>query len=139
MVLLTDEKELEATNDEDLLFSATIGGFVAQNFEQVLQVVDVISQEFGYIDPKIFWEKLDNFREELFDNNAMKYTAGTIAVTSLAATAGYVFWMIKGGYLLAGMVSSLPAWQFLDPLPIFDNLSGGCWKEEDEDVEDMFE
>jgi hypothetical protein len=27
-------------------------------------------------------------------------------------------WLLRGGMLLASLLSSMPAWQFLDPLPI---------------------
>ncbi len=40
--------------------------------------------------------------------------------------------MIKGGYLLAGIISQLPAWQFMDPLPIYDAVAGGYWEDEEE-------
>jgi hypothetical protein len=55
----------------------------------------------------------------------MNYSAGTVAVTSMAVTAGYIFWMMKGGYMLASVMSQLPAWQSIDPLPIFDAVAGG--------------
>jgi hypothetical protein len=45
-------------------------------------------------------------------------------------SAGYVVWMLKGGSLLASVLSSLPAWQLADPLAI---LVG---KKEDEDEDD---
>jgi hypothetical protein len=45
-------------------------------------------------------------------------------------SAGYVVWMLKGGSLLASLLSSLPAWQLADPLAI---LVG---KKEDEDDDD---
>ncbi len=68
-------------------------------------------------------------------DHTLKLTVGTVAVTSLAMTAGYVFWTIKGGYLLASVVSQMPAWRFVDPLPIYD-LAAGDWKDKDEDEED---
>ena len=39
--------------------------------------------------------------------------AGTISV-------GYVIWLLRGGALLTAVLSSLPAWQFVDPLPVLD-------------------
>lgn len=37
---------------------------------------------------------------------------------STAVTVGYVYWTIRGGYLLASVMSSLPAWKLIDPLPV---------------------
>ena len=87
----------------------------------------------AYVDPLLFWDKMDDFQDELRDNHAVKYAAGTIAVGSLAMTAGYLFWTIKGGFLLASVVSQLPAWQFMDPLPIYDSMPGGYFDDEEED------
>ena len=36
--------------------------------------------------------------------------------------------------LLASVLSQLPAWQFMDPLPIYDSVTGGYWDEEDEEA-----
>ncbi len=35
---------------------------------------------------------------------------------------GYVIWTIRGGYLAASMLSSLPAWAIIDPLPVLEYL-----------------
>ena len=72
------------------------------------------------MDPQELWQKLDSFQSELQSNYALHLAAGTVAVTSLAISAGYVFWSAKGGYLIASMISNLPVWQFMDPLPIID-------------------
>lgn len=44
----------------------------------------------------------------------------TAAATAIAGafTAGYVIWMARGGMLLAGLVTALPAWKAFDPLPV---------------------
>ena len=31
---------------------------------------------------------------------------------------GYVVWLVRGGILMSSMLSALPAWQMIDPLPI---------------------
>jgi len=45
-------------------------------------------------------------------------------------SVGYVMWLLRGGLLLGSMLSSLPAWQAVDPLPI---LARGR-RAEDEDT-----
>jgi hypothetical protein len=42
------------------------------------------------------------------------------ATTAVTITAGYVLWALRGGFLAATLLSSLPAWIAFDPLPIFD-------------------
>jgi hypothetical protein len=54
---------------------------------------------------------------------------GSAIATSVGLSAGYVVWMLKGGSLLASVLSSLPAWQLADPLAILV----GTKEDEDED------
>jgi hypothetical protein len=41
----------------------------------------------------------------------------TVAVTG-AMSVGYVIWLLRGGLLLSSLLSSLPAWSVIDPMPI---------------------
>ena len=45
----------------------------------------------------------------------------SIAVSTITATAGYLLWSLRGGFLMATLVSSLPAWSHLDPLPVLES------------------
>ena len=135
IIVIPAAPEVESTGDAELLFSTTIGGYLPQSFTQTLQVVaEVAPQLVDYIDPQLFWERLDDFQDGLRgDDQALKLTTGTVAISSLALTAGYLFWMVNGGYLLAGMVSQMTAWQMVDPLPIFDAAAGGYGEDEEDD------
>jgi hypothetical protein len=33
-------------------------------------------------------------------------------------SVGYVVWLFRGGLLLGSLLSSLPAWHVIDPLPV---------------------
>ena len=60
-------------------------------------------------------------------------------MTSLTTTAsvGFVVWMLRGGFLIASLLSSLPAWTFVDPLPILDEFDDSdCPPEGDDDEHD---
>ena len=35
---------------------------------------------------------------------------------------GYVVWLARGGLLLASLLSSMPAWRAIDPLPVLTNF-----------------
>jgi hypothetical protein len=92
------------------------------------------SMQLVTFDQQVLWGRLDDFKQELGqDDQSLKLTVGGVAIASLAFTATYVIWMIKGGYLLASVLSQLPAWRFMDPLPIYDAVAGGYWKDEAED------
>ncbi|MCA9065889.1 MAG: cadherin domain-containing protein, partial [Planctomycetaceae bacterium] len=49
-----------------------------------------------------------------------RIVVGTTAVVSTSMTVGYVIWLLRGGSLLTAFLSSLPAWQSFDPLPILE-------------------
>ncbi|MBI9019264.1 MAG: tandem-95 repeat protein [Phycisphaerae bacterium] len=50
-------------------------------------------------------------------------TVGTVTTVSGVLSFGYLLWLIKGGSLLASVMSNLPLWQFVDPLPILDSTN----------------
>ena len=35
---------------------------------------------------------------------------------------GYLAWLIRASYILGSLLSSMPAWNFADPLPILDHF-----------------
>lgn len=51
-----------------------------------------------------------------------------VMVSSIAITTGlsmgYVIWLLRGGALLGSMLSSMPLWGMIDPLPILNRASG---------------
>ena len=53
-------------------------------------------------------------------DHAHNATIRTVSQVALAMTAGYVMWSVRGASLLASLVSSLPLWRSLDPLPILE-------------------
>jgi hypothetical protein len=72
------------------------------------------------------WGKLDSLYEDLdAEMNFDSYVVGTATAMTTALSIGYVLWTIRGGYLLASMLSSMPAWRLIDPLPILDGFVGG--------------
>lgn len=54
--------------------------------------------------------------------------AGLVAATS-TFTVGYVAWAFRAGYLMASMLTVVPTWQTIDPLPILSYID-----DEDEDT-----
>ncbi|WP_229753657.1 hypothetical protein, partial [Amphritea balenae] len=47
---------------------------------------------------------------------------GSIALSS-GLSVGYVIWLARSGVLLSSVLTSLPAWRFIDPLPILATMS----------------
>ena len=79
-----------------------------------------------------FNDSLNRMREDISSATDLQQSvvASTIAATT-SLSVGYVAWLIRGGVLLSTALSSLPAWQFIDPLPVLahtrdtDNDEGG--------------
>ena len=47
---------------------------------------------------------------------------GSTALVTTTLSVGYVIWLLRGGTLVASLVSSIPAWCAFDPLPIVDSF-----------------
>lgn len=78
-------------------------------------------------------QDLDNFDHAFeIDGSVDQVTFATLSSITGALTVGYVLWMVRGGMLMASFVSSIPAWQSVDPLNIveFGSIGGGDVDEE---------
>ncbi len=71
------------------------------------------------IDVHLLWEQLDAFRNEVAWDTGY-YAVGAAAATGTFAvlSAGYAAWTVRGGYLLSSVLTALPAWRLMDPLPV---------------------
>jgi hypothetical protein len=59
---------------------------------------------------------------------------GSSVVVSTSLSVGYVVWMLRGGSLMTAFMSSMPAWQSFDPLPIIDSFSIENHDDEDDSL-----
>ena len=83
---------------------------------------------------------LDAVKKEMAgDNQLSKIYFGSAIVSSIGLSVGYVVWLIRGGLLLSSLLSSLPAWQILDPLPILARKKGDDSSEDDESLESILD
>ena len=89
---------------------------------------------------------LDLWRESA-DNDVMQQhdrIVSSVAVSS-GLSVGYMLWLARGGVLMASVMSALPAWASLDPLPVLaqlkrqasDPASGDS--PDDDALEDLFD
>jgi hypothetical protein len=82
------------------------------------EVTEVPPEVVDYVDPVAFWDKLDGIKAGIHGDNPLHLTAGTVAITSLTMTAGYLFWMTGGGYQLVGLMSQLTELRIPEPRPM---------------------
>jgi hypothetical protein len=79
---------------------------------------------------------LDRMRDEMGEQADLEHwVSGSMAVGSFGLTVGYVLWLLRGGALLASLLSSLPAWRLIDPLPVLSRVDD---EEDDDDDQDAF-
>ncbi|MFT5894139.1 MAG: hypothetical protein ACI8VW_001006 [bacterium] len=56
---------------------------------------------------------------------------GTSTGISTGLSVGYLIWLVRGGALMGSVLSSLPAWRFVDPLPVLGSLSDDMENDEE--------
>ena len=61
-----------------------------------------------------------------------KVAAGSTLAVGGGLSVGYVVWLVRGGVLASSMLSALPAWQMIDPLPV---VTAGRGKKDAHDAE----
>jgi hypothetical protein len=70
---------------------------------------------------RVWVDELDRMREEAGTQVQVQHhkivVDSTVAVTG-AMSVGYVIWVLRGGLLLSTLLSSLPAWHIVDPMPV---------------------
>ena len=88
----------------------------------------------------IFLGDLDAAQEDIQALMGMQtqVVSSSIAVTS-GLSVGYVLWLTRGGLLVASLLSSLPAWRLIDPIPVLAQLrlEGESDDEEDESLDSL--
>ena len=75
-------------------------------------------------------------REELRNDvdREQAILGGTVTLTA-GFSVGYIVWLARSGVLISAAMSALPAWRFMDPLPILAH--GGKRQDDDEDEESL--
>ena len=84
--------------------------------------------------------ELDRMRETIAVQPTVehKIVGSTVAVTG-AMSVGYVIWLLRGGLLLSSLLSSLPAWHSMDPMPVLARSGNSEEDGEDDDpLETLF-
>jgi hypothetical protein len=113
----------------DLL--AGVVGQIDVRVSDVLQVDEAGSS----VRAESFGGDLARLRDSLHAQDDLQTrTVVTLAAGSLSMTLVYLLWLVRGGALAASMLSAMPAWRLLDPLPILARVD-----EDGEDADDTAE
>jgi hypothetical protein len=88
-----------------------------------IRVQSVPEQVFSFLGSSSEMSReLDQADDKLVSEHKLKIVAGSATVASFSASAAYLLWMLRGGSLLSSLLSILPAWRTIDPLPVLDNF-----------------
>jgi hypothetical protein len=88
-----------------------------------VRVESVPEQVFPFLAARSDMSKeMDAADDKLTSEKKLKIVAGSATAASFGASAAYVLWLLRGGSLLSSLLSILPAWQSMDPLPVLDNF-----------------
>ncbi len=69
--------------------------------------------------------RFEDLRHQMRDlAEQQRRVLGSSLVVGSGLSLGYVVWLVRGGVLVSSMLSALPAWQLIDPLPVL--AAGGA-------------
>lgn len=84
---------------------------VAPEPEGVERTVPALVAEIEGMTQSIVEQGEKRIQDEVFKQNVIKGTLGTLSVGSLT-------WLLRAGSLLTGLFSAIPMWSSMDPLPV---------------------
>ncbi|MGH8697607.1 MAG: hypothetical protein ACREVS_14085, partial [Burkholderiales bacterium] len=95
-------------------------------------------QQVAVLKDAEFRQELDKLRETVQADAVVETrVAASVFVASTGLSVGYVLWLLRGGALLASLLSSLPAWRLVDPLPVLGRVGGGEDDSDDESLQEL--
>lgn len=75
------------------------------------------------IESRAMAEHLDQMRDGLQEHAKLEASVtAASAAAGMSLSVGYVVWMLRGGVLVSTLLSSLPAWRLVDPLPVLGRM-----------------
>ena len=90
-------------------------------------------------------EQLDRLRQEVAGaQQAGMVSLASTALVSTGLSVGYVIWLVRGGVLMTSLMSVVPAWAGMDPLPVLAEVrraeggGGGADDGDDDPIEKLF-
>jgi VCBS repeat-containing protein len=77
------------------------------------------------------WVDLDAMKQNM--HSEIRVWAGTASFVSIGMSLAYFVWIFRAGSLISSVLSSMPAWNFVDPLPILESMGSGSRRHEDDE------
>ena len=99
-------------DSEDLLVDDSLIRRTMQSIEQMAEKADDITTDIL----QMFDLLRININET--DSGANNFMSQSLPAILLSLSAGMVTWAVRGGAMLASMISAIPVWKGFDPLPM---------------------
>ncbi|RBW50178.1 VCBS domain-containing protein [Marinobacter sp. F3R11] len=100
--------------------------------------ISQLNEPFELLDRHNFIRQLDDMRQDLVEEQSqVEKLIGASVSVSAGLSVGYVIWLARSGIIMSSVLSSLPAWRFVDPLPVLATLSAPAAEEDRESLESM--
>jgi hypothetical protein len=81
-----------------------------------------------------FLGALQDLRDEVRNEGVVeRFLLGSTVGVTTGLSLGYIVWLIRGGVLLSSLLSLIPAWQLVDPLPVLASMNKRTDEDEDDD------
>jgi hypothetical protein len=81
---------------------------------------------------------LDSLRDDIVQEAGDdRMLLGGSIVLSAGASVGYITWLARSGVLLGSVLTAMPAWRLVDPLPILQRLAEDDPNGDDESLQSM--
>ena len=97
----------------------------ADLFDQSINIAALFAEAQAQ-DPGMYASLTEDFEKRQRDGEETAAASRVVVGSSLALTTGfsvgYFLYLLRGGAIMASMMTSLPAWRFVDPLPILNSL-----------------
>jgi hypothetical protein len=121
--------------------AALLGGAIAADFSSGLSAGFGTSEgASAATQSRTMVSALDQLRESIKSGEAEEQqVVGFSVAAGTTVSVGYVIWLLRGGVLATSLLSSLPAWRFVDPLPVLSRIKGGDNEDDDDNVDDSLE
>ncbi len=96
-------------------------------------------EDLSYLVSTEFIQDLEQVEDSFeFDGTVPEWATGTAVATTASISVGYIMWMLRGGYVLASVLSTMPVWQNIDPLPVLAALDAAD-ADDDDSLETMID
>ena len=107
-------------------------------FERLRQMFSTTSEVDFWLGSEGFVGGIDHLQSEVLEESQLnKLVVGSGFAVSSGLSVGYVLWIARSGALLSSVLSTMPAWRFVDPFPVLSSATEVTKESEEEDVESL--